>query len=87
MGCMVGRLAMNNTWEVAKFDEAFFDEDLTDRPSREEIIMEYAEFAQNEQNKEIEKGKGLSNTILVRPIINFFQGEFKGADFRKQIGV
>ena len=44
-GCMVGRMAMNNTWEIAKIDAAFFDENLDDRPTREEIIRLYADFA------------------------------------------
>ena len=29
----------------------------------------------------------MSNTILVRPLINLFNGEFKGADFRKKLNV
>lgn len=38
MGCMVGRLAMNNTWDVAKFDSEFFQ---SSEPTltREEIIL------------------------------------------------
>lgn len=49
-GCMVGRLAMNNTWEVAKFDEAFFGEDVSNSPTREQVLLQYADFAQNEQD-------------------------------------
>ena len=86
-GCMVGRLAMNNTWEVAKFDGAFFGEDLAERPTREEIMRQYADFAQHEQDVEAEKGGRISNTILIRPLINLFVGEFKGAEFRKHLGV
>ena len=43
MGCMVGRLAMNNTWDVAKFDSEFF-ESTVPTLSREEIMMQYADF-------------------------------------------
>jgi len=84
---MVGRLAMNSTWEVAKFDEAIFGEDLSERPTREQVLLQYADFVQNEQDIVVAKGQRLSNTILIRPIINFFQGEYKGADFRKRIGI
>ena len=45
-GCMVGRLAMNTPWQVAKFDSAFFGESTTEEgPTREEIILKYADFA------------------------------------------
>ena len=88
---MVGRMAMNNTWEIAGIDKEFFPE-LVDKdtkpPTREEIMKKYAEFAQSEQDREMKENKKvLSNTILLRPIINLFVGEFKGADFRKKISV
>ena len=85
-GCMVGRMAMNNTWEVASMDKTFFsDKDHGPMLTREEIMLDYADFVQNEQTNEVERGGKLSNTILVRPLINIFSGEFKGADFRKKM--
>ena len=85
-GCMVGRMAMNNTWEIAAMDKTFYsDKEQGPLLTREEIMRDYAEFAQNEQNKEVAKGGKLSNTILIRPLINMFCGEFKGADFRKKM--
>mmetsp|Transcript_8650 Transcript_8650/g.14652 ORF Transcript_8650/g.14652 Transcript_8650/m.14652 type:complete len:291 (-) Transcript_8650:200-1072(-) len=89
-GCMVGRMAMNNTWELAKFDREFFPHLVNPAQpvlTRRELIFKYADFAQEEQNKEEAKGLRISNTILLRPIINLFHGEFKGGDFRKHIGV
>ena len=81
---MVGRLAMNNTWEVASMDKTFF-QDHSPTLTREQILLDYANFAQNEQNLEKAKGGKISNTILIRPLINLFSGEFKGADFRKKM--
>ena len=43
-GCMVGRLAMNTTWDVASFDKEFFDSQ-EDTMTREEILLAYADFA------------------------------------------
>lgn len=46
-GCMVGRLAMNNTWEISKIDDVFYPEFKTEHSlTREEILIEYANFAQ-----------------------------------------
>ena len=42
---MVGRLAQNNTWDVAKLDKEFFDPDGPDTMTREEILIDYADFA------------------------------------------
>ena len=46
-------------------------------------MIEYADWAQSEQDAEAAAGGKISNTIMVRPIINLFSSEFKGADFRK----
>ena len=44
---MVGRLAMNNTWEISKIDDVFYPEFKTEHSlTREEILIEYANFAQ-----------------------------------------
>ena len=74
MGCMVGRMAQNNTWQVSKFDRIFFkDLEPEQEKTREQLLKTYAEFVQLEQDKQIAKGrKPLSNTILVRPLINLF---------------
>ena len=46
---MVGRMAMNNTWEVASMDKTFYtDLEQEANLTREEIMLEYAEFAQKE---------------------------------------
>ena len=48
-------------------------------------MLEYADFAQSHQDEETGAGGKLSNTILVRPLINMFVSEYKGADFRKHL--
>lgn len=50
--------------------------------TREEILRNYADFAQVEQDKAVESGYHLTNNILVRPLINLFSGEYEGAKFR-----
>ena len=52
MGCMVGRLAMNNTWDVAKFDSEFF---ASTEPTLcgEEIMIQCVDFVQEEMSKEL----------------------------------
>ena len=83
-GCMVGRMAMNTTWEIAKMDSLFYGEQ-TQTLNRKQMMLDYAEFAQAHQDEESAAGGKLSNTILVRPLINLFVSEYKGADFRKHL--
>ena len=45
MGCMVGRMAMNNTWEIARMDHAFFAEmDQDDKLTREQMMVDYGNW-------------------------------------------
>ena len=83
-GVMVGRMAMNTTWSLSKIDNTFYGEQPKTL-NREQMMIEYAEFAQNLQNKEMERGGKISNTILCRCLTNLFNGEYKGAEFRKHI--
>jgi len=53
--------------------------------TREEILRNYADFAQQEQDAATETGYHLSNNILIRPLINLFSGEYEGAKFRGQL--
>ena len=48
MGCMVGRMAMNQTWDIAKFDREFLSEEnvIEDTMNREQIILKYADYVQ-----------------------------------------
>ena len=47
LGCMVGRMAMNNLWEVARVDQEFFPgQDHGEKLTRGEMIEEYSLFAQ-----------------------------------------
>ena len=43
-GCMSGRLAMNNPWEIARVDRELYNELDFHTNTREEIIREYADF-------------------------------------------
>ena len=86
-GCMVGRMAMNTTWEIAKIDKEFYSQDniVGDTMNREDMILAYAEYAQKEMDQEIAKTGRCSTTIMCRPIINMFVGEYKGAEFKKKV--
>ena len=46
-GCMSGRLAMNTPWECAKIDRELFG-DYSNDITRETIILQYADFAEEE---------------------------------------
>lgn len=86
-GCMVGRLAMHHTWDVARLDREFYSQDheVPDSRNREEIILEYSDYAQAIMDEEIAKHGSCSNTIMCRPIINMFVGEYKGAQFKRSL--
>jgi tRNA-dihydrouridine synthase A len=47
-GCMSGRLAMNNPWEIARIDREIFGDLDFQTETRENIILDYADFAQKE---------------------------------------
>ena len=70
---MSGRLAMNTPWDIARVDREIFGDDSSELSmTREEIILNYAEFAQKEQNKDLERGIKPSNNILVKPLVYLF---------------
>lgn len=82
-GCMSGRMAMNTPWECAKIDREIYGERDATTMTREEILLDYAEFAQIEQEKDMtEYGVHLSCNVLVRPIICLFAGEYQGVQWR-----
>ena len=77
-GCMSGRMAMNTPWEVARIDRELFGEQ-SDTLTRDEILKDYAAFAQKEQDEALEKGFNLSNSILCRPLQFLFATEHAGS--------
>jgi tRNA-dihydrouridine synthase A len=85
-GCMVGRLAYNTPWELAKADRELFGA-TEDSMNREEILEKYAAYCQNEQDTWAarENPENIPNSIFIRPIINLFSGEFEGGLFRKTL--
>ena len=82
---MSGRLAMNTPWECARVDRELFDDYSGESRTREQIILQYAEFAEEEQKKDLERGINLSNNILVKPLVFIFMDEYQGAKWRKII--
>merc|ERR1712226_1060917 len=71
-GCMSGRLAMNTPWECARIDREIFGDYSRDTMTKEEMCLDYAEFAQVEQDKAWEEGIKLSTNILVKPLVFLF---------------
>ena len=53
--------------------------------TREEILLDYAEYAQKEQNYMRSKGQQLTNYVLIRPILNIFHGEHMANVWRNKI--
>ena len=47
-GCMSGRMAMNTPWEIARIDREVFGDLTHETGTREEILRDYAEFAEIE---------------------------------------
>lgn len=46
-GCMVGRMAMNNPWEIARMDQIFFpDMNNHETLTREQIMLDYGDWSQ-----------------------------------------
>jgi tRNA-dihydrouridine synthase A len=49
-GCMSGRMAMNTPWEVARVDRELYGDLTCETGTREQILRDYADFAQAEQD-------------------------------------
>eukprot|EP00347_Sterkiella_histriomuscorum_P020914 403335975 len=81
-GVMVGRLAYNFPWALPVIDRQLFGHS-TPTLTREEIILDYAEYAQREQDQGLDRGERIPNPLLVKPVINIFSGEYEGGKFRK----
>ena len=81
-GCMVGRMAYNNPWEMTKIDRELFGS-TADSMTRDEIITQYADYAQSEQDLMRDNGFILPNTVLVKPVIHMFSNEYEGGEYRK----
>ena len=45
---MVGRMALNNPWKIGLMDEAFFGVNPNKNMTREQIILDYANWLQDE---------------------------------------
>ena len=79
---MSGRMARNYPWDITRIDREVFGDTSCNTMTREEILRNYADFAQQEQDAAVKTGYHLTNNILIRPLINLFSGEYEGAKFR-----
>lgn len=82
---MVGRLAYENPYELMLVDEVFYGEPnyLTkyesDRHARREIMIKFADYIEKLENGQIHgefghRIKKPNPSVLVKPIINFYNG-------------
>ena len=75
-GCMSGRLAMDKPWQCARVDREVFGDLSANTQTREEILLNYAEFCQKDVERKIKMNKTPATfTILIKPVINLFAGE------------
>ncbi|KAJ8907144.1 hypothetical protein NDN08_003626 [Rhodosorus marinus] len=80
-GVMLGRAARDRIWDALGGVDARVYGDLDKGRSRREIILEYAEYADNE----FKNAKRVSKVVLVKPFISAFHGEDNGRLFRQAI--
>jgi hypothetical protein len=45
--------------------------------------MQYAEYAQKEQDKALDKGIKIPNSVLMKPLTYMFANEYEGGKWRK----
>ena len=83
---MVGRMAWQNTWAMAKVDEVIYGEVDENAKTREQIIRTYAEYAAEYQKKALEEwGSIKSNSVLSRPLYYMFTNELGASRWRKAL--
>lgn len=80
IGCMVGRLAYENPWELKDVDRRFYG---LENPglSRREILLHWAEYG----NHVITQDPKTKYPSLTKPIINLFLGEQYSGVYRRYI--
>ena len=93
-GCMVGRLAYENPFELMKVDEIFsgcsnYKEFFpNDAEARKIIMFKYADYVEKLQKGQAKDSFGnlirIPNpSVLVKPIINFYNGEKFSGKYRQ----
>jgi len=80
-GCMIGRLAYNDPWILGRIDHEIYGMSHFDL-SKKEVILKYAEFVEKEQKED----KMMCNSLLVKPLSFFFNGERDSNKYRRFLG-
>lgn len=95
-GCMVGRLAYENPFELMHVDHLFYGEAPyttryeSDAVARRTIMLQYADYIEKLEAGEIrgEFGHPIRKpnpSVLVKPIINFYNGETFSGKYRQYL--
>lgn len=100
-GCMLGRTAYENPYELVKTDQLIYGYEDKPVPSREEILYKYADYLDNVQNlgyiNEVGpeendkegitaiKHRYVNPSTLVKPIINLYHGQRNCAKYRQML--
>jgi tRNA-dihydrouridine synthase len=75
---MVGRMAYNTPWDLVRIDRELYGDETSHSKNREELLQEYADYCQQEQDEWQGKEEYIPNSIFVKPIINLFSHEYEG---------
>jgi tRNA-dihydrouridine synthase A len=79
-GCMIGRTAYENPWELAKIDDVIYNKPSKNY-SKREVLELYGEFI----DKVIEEQPNMSRPTLIKPILNLFVGCKNNAKYRQYL--
>lgn len=82
---MVGRMAYNTPWDLVRIDRELYGDETSHSKNREELLQEYADYCQQEQDEWQAKEEYIPNSIFVKPIINLFSHEYEGTQYRKDL--
>lgn len=95
-GCMVGRMAYENPFELMHVDHIFYGETPytnkyeSDAQARRTIMLQYADYIERLEAGEVrgEFGHPIRKpnpSVLVKPIINFYNGENYSGKYRQYL--
>ena len=80
LGCMIGRVAYENIWTLAKIDRDIFG---VKGPgySRREVLLAYGHYCDNA----LKHNPSLNYTTLIKPMLSLFTGEKGATLFRRYL--
>jgi len=81
VGCMIGRICYDNPWVLSDIDRVFYNKKNLGH-SRREILEIYAVYAQHE----MDIGREKAHFVLLRPLMNLFNGEVGNSKYRQFFG-